>query len=683
MHRFTLLLSTLALAASLACESAFQPFVLIDGQNPCTIVVDLSPYQDLDTALAAHGEFAEEKRAALVAAQELRHYLARLVSLSERSIRVIDDGQSATGRILLLGLPGEESAWRDAAARLKKLWLRSAAHSRGGIRIDAWRTEEQQIVALTCRQPADILDAAYSFLEQQGVVWFTPGDHGDRVPGRNQLSIQHAAVIKEPAMTWRGFFPGCPDQGGARPVPSEWLQWWQRQHVRQVPAAWLAGAAPLQSPGMQAVHSSRSRQLAGWQPGFCAADAAAMRSLQQSIWPLLTEARLFVLDGTQAVPLCTCPACEAMGNESTRLTAIFGYLGHELQERQKKGRCAPDCRLMGIVPPVAPDRLLPKEWPAQQVTLAVHLMPRCYNHAIGDAGCTEVNQPLRQVLQEWLKQSPNATIAVVEGYYAAEFSGLPLVLDHVLNSDMATYQSLGIQGVYCEAPSPAIPGMQHYLNFIFAQSTWNGRLSVDSLRSDYFSAYYPGLSTQVMEYFDMAEEALANISAWRYVLPQRVNQLQRDGFTGTLLPLPGFMEHFSVYEQFGQMNDGVDWERTFQLIHDMRHVMDDLLDANPPDPTFDRVLQLEKQLQFADLTITLYDNVIRTLTLGADEPEMREEAAMRLRQVVKKMTEFAVTEDSCGRTSALEQSGIAAACQALLDKLEQEYGVPYQRVYQE
>lgn len=683
MHRSSFLFLMFSAALLCSCERPFEAFVLLEKNHPCTIVVDISPHTSFEAALEKKEEGSPERQSALLAAQELRHYLAAMMSLPERQISIVGDDQSISGRVLLLGMPGEQSAYKDVRKKLQKLLKRTESHRKGVIRIDAGNQEERQWLALTAQQPSTILDAAYAFLEQQGVAWYAPGARDVYVPTQRQIRIDRAAVIKEPALQMRGFFPECPDEGKRAAADQTWLTWWLRQHVREIPADWIVDKSLLTAYGMRAVRSSRQMPLAGWQPGFCAATASAITALGKNIWPLLASAHTYVLDGQQALPLCSCAACQAMGNESSRLVVLLNALGNALAEAQKQGTVPGDRHLIGVVPVTPPDHPVPSDWPADQVTLALQMLPRCYNHSINDPSCTEVNVPLQAFVTAWLEQAADAEVAVVEGYYASEFAGLPLVFDHVLNHDLAAYQAMGVAGIYCAAPNPSMPGMQGYLNFYFGQSAWNGRMRVDSLRDGYFSAHYPGTSSGVREYYDMTEEAMANITAWRYIMSRRIRELQQGGFAGALLPLPGFQEHFNLYQTFSEKNDGVDWERTFQLVHDMRHVMDDLLEKNTPDQTLDRLLLLEKQLQFADLTIVLYDNMIRTLTLGADEPEMREEAAIRLREVVKKMAAFETADGACGKTSALEQSGIAEACQELLTKLEKEYGVPYQQVYEE
>ncbi len=683
MHRTSFLFLLFSAALLCSCERPFEAFVLLEKNQPCTIVVDISPHSSFEAALAKKDEESPERQSALLAAQELRHYLATMMSIPERQISIVGDDQAISGRVLLLGMPGNKSAYTDVRKKLQKWWKRTDPHHKGLIRMDAGYQEERQWLALTAQQPSTILDAVYAFLEQQGVAWYAPGERDVYVPAQRQIRVSQAAVIKEPALQMRGFFPDCPDDGKPPVADPAWMTWWLRQHVHEIPANWANDHSILTAYGMRAVRSSRQVPLAGWQPGFCAANDSVVAALVKNIRPVLAYAQTYVLDGQQALPLCSCAACQALGNESSRLVGLLNALGHALAEAQKQGIVPGDRRLIGIVPVKPPDQPLPQDWPAAQVTLALQMQPRCYNHSIDDPSCTEVNVPLQAFVTAWLKQAANADVAVVEGYYASEFAGLPLVFDHVLNRDLAAYRAMGVAGIYGAAPNPSMPGMQGYLNYMYSQSAWNGRMRVDSLRDGYFSAHYPGTSSGVREYYDMTEEAMANITAWRFVMSRRIRELQQNGFAGALLPLPGFAEHFNLYQTFSEKNDGVDWERTFQLVHDMRHVMDDLLDKNTPDQTLDRLLLLEKQLQFADLTIGLYDNMIRTLTLGADEPEMREEAAIRLREVVKKMAAFEMIDGACGQTSALEQSGIAEACQELLSKLEKEYGVPYQRVYEE
>lgn len=675
MAKNLLLTLILPLILMTGCEEAFQPFILADQQQPCTIVLDLG-----GKAAAAPEELERQLAAAPAgaAALELRHYLARILSLPERAFPIADDDEPRPGRVILLGRPGRSSAWAAAARRIDKLWKRLPKDQVAACRFDAWQEEERQIVAITTPTPqGNLLRAVHAFLDYQGVRWLFPGRGGENVEMRREIRVTRASHIPAENLPMTGLLPVCADGAAA---DSSWLLWWARQRFTHVPLDWAPDPRLLQNLGLQGVAAPTGLTLPGKRE-FCLNDPAQMQHLEQILFAT-PQAGLVVLDASRIAPLCGCAHCAALGSEEDRWLDLVRRLGVTLAERKRQGTVHPDARLLAIHEPALPQQFDGKEWPRQEVVLAARMMPRCLNHALADPACVEVNSIRLAALGDWIHTHSFAQLGVLEGYYDPEFAGLPLVLDKIITTDLRLYHRLGL-ALFCEAPATTRSGLQSYQNYLFSQAVHHATLNPDSLRRAWGAFTWPGAATMMGEYLAMQEEAFANVSAWRWELPLLVRQLEKRDFTGSLLPLERFHNHFTLYQQYSDNDEGVAWERTFQLIHDARHVMDDMLEHQLPDQTLDRLLEAEMQLRFAELTITFYDNVIRTLTLGEDEPEMREEAAIRLRQVVKKMTEFQTAGLPCGPANALQGSGLDGSAQALLARLQKRYGVPYTRVYQE
>lgn len=676
MVKNLLLTMILLLILLTGCEEAFQPFVLADQQKPCTIVLDLggkaavSP-EELERQLAA--------APAGGAAIELRHYLARILSLPERAIPIADDDDPRPGRVILLGRPGSGSAWAAAARHIDKLWKRLPQDQMAACRFDAWQEEKHQIVAITTpAAQGNLLRAVYAFLDYHGVRWLFPGRAGENIEMRREIRVTQASYIPAENLPMTGFLPVCNEGTTA---DSTWLLWWARQRFTHVPLAWASDPQQLQTLGLQGVAAALSGLTLPGKSEICLNDPAQIEHLEHLL-VATPRAGLVVLDAGRMAPLCGCERCAALGSLEDRWLELVRRLGMALAGGKKQGTIHPDARLLAIQEPALPQQFDSREWPRQEVVLAARMMPRCFNHALADPACVEVNSHRLAALGDWIHAHNFAQLGVVEGYYDPQFAGLPLVLDKIITTDLRLYHRLGL-ALFCEAPATARSGIQIYQNYLFSQAMHHATLNPDSLRRTWGAFAWPGAATMMGEYLAMQEEAFANVSAWRWELPLLVRQLEKRDFAGSLLPLERFNKHFTLYQQYADGNEGVAWERTFQLIHDARHVMDDMLEHQLPDQTLDRLLEAEMQLRFAELTVTFYDNVIRTLTLGEDEPEMREEAAIRLRQVVKKMTEFQTAGLPCGPANALQGSGLNGSAQALLARLQKRYGVPYTRVYQE
>jgi len=654
------------------CRESFVPFTLADRGTPCTIILPARAGSGVEA------DAAEQLRSR--AAAELRRYLARLLGRPESSIALQSDAQAATGRILLLGKPAAKSRFAAAARRLEKAERAAGPGDKPPFRLDAWSDGEDHYLAITTRRDHDLLRAVYAFLDEQGARFLFPGTGGEFIPPRQEIRILHALNLPPAGLELSGFLPACP--AGDAPGDSSTLLWWARQRFTHLPSEWGVPGS-LNRLGIQGVR--RSQALKVWKPGFCCSDEKARRELIAELFSG-AEAELCVLDAAQATPLCSCSACQRLGSETDRWLHLVGQIGAAVGRLKKEVALPEAATLLALHDLSLPERSAPQDWPRAEILLAARLQPRCYAHALADLHCTEVNAGTLTALVKWLAATPNARHAVIEGYYAPEFAGLPLVLDQIIARDLETCRALGVQGFFCDAPGRIRPtGIRFYQDYLLGQALHQTHLQTDSLRKAFVAFAYPGAATMTLEYFAMLSEAFSNCSAWRGELPGRVRQLAENNFSGTLLPLERFNRHFSLYQEFSETDEGVAWERTFQLIHDARHLMDDLLEIKLPDQSLDRLLEAEKQLRFAELTVTLYDNIIRSLTLGEDEPAMREEAAIRLRQVVKRMEELTVAEGGCGtgEATALSASGLEASARALLLKLQQRYSLPYDRVYVE
>ncbi|HNW59213.1 MAG TPA: hypothetical protein PKI62_06030 [bacterium] len=673
MNRLVLGLLAGCAAVLLQCRESFVPFTLADPGAPCTIVVPART----DAGAAADPDAPIRLRAAA----ELRHYLARMLGRPDSAIAVRTDAEAVNGRILFLGRPGAKSHFATAARRLDKAQRRSRQGADPAWRWEGWSDEQNHYLAITARSDVDLLRAVYAFLDEQGVRFLFPGAGGVYLAPRHEIRVLQAVTLPPAGLELCGLLPTCPE--GGVPADSASLRWWARQRFTHLPAGW-ADPDALHRLGLAEVR--RCEAPAVWKPGFCCSDSAALRQLITALFSGRSGTGLYLLDAAAAAPLCSCTACLELGTETDRWLYLTSRIGAAMTARKNAGTLPAAANLLALGDLELPQKFAPREWPRSEVLLAARIRPRCYNHALADPRCVEVNAGALAGVVKWLAASPYARHALVDTYYAAEFAGLPLLLDSVVAQDLATCRSLGVQGFFCDAPASIRPdGIRFYQDYLLGQALQQPHLNADSLRQAFVAFAFPGAASMTLEYLNMVGEAFANAAAWRGELPGRVRQLAAADFNGALLPLERFHHHFNLYQVYADSNEGVAWERTFQLVHDARHVMDEMLEGDLPDPTLDRLLAAEKQLRFAELIVTFYDNIIRSLTLGEDEPAMREEAAIRLRQVVQRMEQFTVEDRECGggKVNALRCSGLEECARALLDKLQQRYRLPYDRVYEE
>ncbi|MBN2355099.1 hypothetical protein JXO59_03240 [candidate division KSB1 bacterium] len=617
-----------------------------------------------------------------LAAAELRRYLSQMTGHDETDVSIVDDRVSVIGNILFVGLPGEHSSYADMRSVLLRRWRKTKNKNAQGMRFDTFQQEQRSVLAISGRSAVATLYAAYDWLEQQGVRWIAPDEGAEIVPVRSGITVQPCDLYREPAMTLRGYIPGCA-QAESFKSGSSLLRWLLRNRINLLAAEARADSL-LHGYGIRAVRNIVPDVKR--QSGFNEICLGHPESLKQFIDSLLTAAApwpdLLIFDAAKIEKWCDCAVCAQMGNATDKSLALLAQIGEMMETVQQDNRGVETVELLGIVGSKIPEKAIPENWNDQRIKLAVHVFPRCFDHSMTDANCTEVNYKILQTLSYWLNEKAIGEVGIIEGYHAAEFAGLPLVLSERLHEDIPFYVDIGIKFLLSHQPEFSYPGTNALLDYQMARQCWRGEVDLDTLESEYFAVYYPGIPERMQEFYRILQEALANIVAWRFELPQKLDQMAQQDFTEPLLPLDLFRNHFLLGNRFAEENLGTDWERTYQLIHDARRLLDETMMQSVPDQTVDHLIALEAQLRFAEMTITLYDNVIRVLTLSKDEPEMREEAAIRLRETTRKMAEFKLPQHPCGEITALNACGISDACQKLCRVLDEHYGPAYERIYE-
>ena len=79
----------------------------------------------------------------------------------------------------------------------------------------------------------------------------------------------------------------------------------------------------------------------------------------------------------------------------------------------------------------------------------------------------------------------------------------------------------------------------------------------------------------------------------------------------------------------------------------------------------DRLDSLEYQLQYAELMINLYDNIITLVTHGSDEQYIKEEAILRLQENKEKLAAYEIQSPVLGVSNGVVASGVAELVEQL------------------
>jgi len=702
MKRFLLTSIFLLLPLLFACGHPGKPFQLLDSFHSCTIVMDLGDYKSADEASSScndinwfDNDFSDDAICTYaLAAIELRKYFSLLTGIPEAEIPIKRDDSSVKGNILFVGPAPANPVYSQFQNKIDKRWKRTKSQNPQGFRVDTYSDESGHYVFLSGRTPVAVLYAAYELLQRLGVRWFAPGEMGEHIPDRQEIIMPAMHEYREPAMELRGF--GCGSVATQTVVKTHanssqnskntaFLQWMGRNRLNYF---WhsMGPVGQLGQRGIK-IYCEDSELV-----DHCLTDEGElqelsnklMQKLQQGEWSDVDVVQ-FTIDDTSR--LCTCQQCQQKGNATDRFLYALSFIGNRFEQAFQSGDLQRRIRVIGVVN--SRDLVNPLHTPAQKfpydnVSIMIAPWERCYNHSLWDTLCTEANVPIAERLDEWFSKSnpyKGKTFMQV-GFNMPVFRDLPLVFTNILRADMPHYFSIGVRGMtYCK-PRLSHLGVQTLLNYQFSTLLWNPERNMDSLTDEFFQLYYAGLSDLMKEYYADIEKAMANIQAWRGEFVDRLHAYTKGELNEPVLPLNKYAQHFRVEEYLSRKNDGVDWATTLQLIHEARYIMDDALSRSVSDIVTDRLMEDEYQLRYAELTVRLYDNVIRLLTLGEDEPEMREEAALRLRDIANKLEQFEIYCPAYGVTNGLEATEIKSEVQYLLRKSQQQSVKKYRRVYE-
>ncbi len=368
---------------------------------------------------------------------------------------------------------------------------------------------------------------------------------------------------------------------------------------------------------------------------------------------------------------CGCEECARLGNNTNKLLYLLNQIQLFINNSGPGSTGNRKIRIAGLIDSTTikpPTHKLPRNFDYENIRIILTPIERCYNHAIIDPNCTEVNQHILQLLKLWTDKSCNykGKIYFSELYNNRHFRDLPVVFTNVINKDIPFYFETGINGLCYTNARISNAGVHAMINYQFARQAWRSQVDVDSLRIEYITTLYPGQYDLMKEYYNKLENAMANISAWKFELAERINNIVSKALNEPLLPLKKFKQHYTLENTNHQLNHATNWEMTYQLVYELRYILQDALTGNITDKTKDRFIDLYYQLQYAEMTINLYDNVIRFMTLGDEEPEMKTEALLRLESITEELQKYEVRDSVIGNTNGLDASGIKEAVDQII-----------------
>jgi len=412
------------------------------------------------------------------------------------------------------------------------------------------------------------------------------------------------------------------------------------------------------------------------QPGICVTNKEIITELNQGVIVNLTKgkwknAQHYIFRKLDNVNWCQCEECSKIGNNTNKLLLLLHNIQVSLNEAFKMSKLTRMVHVSGIIDSTTikpPERKLPHDFDYENIRIILVPVERCYNHAINDPLCTEINLGIHQLIKLWTNKSCHykGKIYISELYNNRHFRDLPVVFTNVINKDIPFYFETGIKGLCYSNARVNNAGVHAMLNYQFARQAWKSKVDIDSLKIEYIKTLYPGEYELLKEYYNKLEEAMANISAWKFELAERINKITINSLYEPLLPLKKFKQHYTLESTNFELNKGTNWEMTYQLVYELRYVLQEALAGNISESTKKRLIELYHQLKYAELTINLYDNVIRFMTLGNDEPEMKTEAILRLANIANDLQKYQVQYSVIGQTNGFDASGIKEAVEQII-----------------
>ncbi len=369
---------------------------------------------------------------------------------------------------------------------------------------------------------------------------------------------------------------------------------------------------------------------------------------------------------------CTCEKCQSMGNDSDKLLYLMYHVNQAIQKANEDDKLARYVYVHGYARNNAlqpPSVAVPKDFHTDNTAVFLFTGPRCFNHYIIDTKCTDINIYFVKDLFGWFgkRKFYRGDVNIAENYNADYFHSLPAVHSRIMAIDIPAYAELGVSGLDFMHVRIQDRGVQTLTNYQFAREVWDAHVSTDTLKSEFFAYYYPGISEMVADYYARIEQAMSTVTTWRYYLPQhgyKVLNALADSGVATI----AINERFLAQKSEHPVNFNELWENTYHQIFEARYIMDTLLAKELPDMLRQDIEDLNHQLEYAELLVNVYDNIYTFFTFGREEESIREEALYRLVENRDKLAAYEIRSPLFGPGNGLESSGVKDLVNTLLDE---------------
>ncbi|MDZ7725138.1 MAG: hypothetical protein U5R06_20560 [candidate division KSB1 bacterium] len=654
----------LCLALVFSCSNPPQSFLLIDHETPCAIMLDLGPFESaLEAAHAIHSSETDLPDSLLAisrhafCALELRSHLARSVEMRESRIPIFDEKDPVPeGMVIHVGLPSDRSEFR--AIRKSVLKSREDVNNPQAFRIDSFVDEKRTVLVLSGNTSIGPLYAGYELLQMIGVRWFFPGETGTTIPRNYNITLPGLRLEKQPEFELRGYLKNMDLN---IPADSSFCVWMIRNRINVFPNQHQLNPL-LDRGGVKTVFSILPfyEQLLGNNPDslFCINKAAHLDRLRVLLQAEFADANCTTVALWPPDTWCQCSEC-SLSTDSEKYAKLLRVVDQSVATLLQNEENPPHFLVHYPSDYIKDFQSFDRAVAGDNFTLLLYAGPRCFNHYSIDPNCVNINYPFADSCMQLFNQTDRKT-GISELFNAPYMSELVTAFPSVMRLDVPAYRELGATALLYMNPKIKEPGVQQLVHYQFANQTWNSKIAIDSLNSEYFSHSYGPIAPLMKQFYLYMEASLQSITTWLYYLPIQLKQ-------GWSLRDSTIIRN-EKYQPAGadDVNFNKVWEKSYYNIYEARFLLDKAMSHELPK-AMKRKLDLHNEhLKHAELVMNMMDGIILYTTLGNNEPEMRQEALVQVREYAEQLKQHTVKTPLFGTDNAFN----ALNLEKLLETLE-------------
>jgi len=168
-----------------------------------------------------------------------------------------------------------------------------------------------------------------------------------------------------------------------------------------------------------------------------------------------------------------------------------------------------------------------------------------------------------------------------------------------MKHDIPLYYNHGVRHFHYMHVYTDLLGMKRINNYLLAKLLWDFQADVKFLLKEYFHNYYGKADKQMARLYDYLEYAMSSVKQWKHSNPltTRINNNREPLF---------HLFHLRLKKYHPKSNDGVDLEESVDALKKCRKIMDKVLSDDWSPLIKQRLLEDDKNLQYAENTVNFY-----------------------------------------------------------------------------